>query len=72
MKKLAMLMIIISFLSCGEQAPDIYYFKDCKTNLCFARIISSNGLGNVNSIICVPCDSVEHVLEQEEKPKFTE
>ena len=45
---------------------DLVYFKDDRTNLCFAATASrkfmsasTTGLG----VTCVPCDSVKHLLK---------
>lgn len=42
---------------------NLVYFKDEKTNLCFAAINSTNtsSLTETTSITCVPCDSLKNV-----------
>lgn len=66
-----LLMFISFFFSCGEQVvsetktnnmSNIIYFKDGKTNLCFAGItFASYGGYEITSITCVPCDSLYRI-----------
>lgn len=73
MKTIILLLTIIFTIflfSCDHSArnnPDkIKYFKDKRTNLCFAEITSiSNGINKVSSITCVLCDSVKLYLNAE-------
>ncbi len=38
------------------------YFKDSRTNLCFAAFATGVGLGSqIITITCVPCDSLKNV-----------
>lgn len=79
MKKLSTLLLLLSFLfvinSCqsktgtvGNVHPsDISYYKDSRTNLCFAVIGAKEGVDLLNEstsigMACVPCDSVKHLL----------
>lgn len=43
---------------------NLVYFKDEKTNLCFAAInsITTSSLTESTSISCVPCDSLKNVI----------
>lgn len=41
----------------------ITYFKDTRTGLCFASILSRNSYGGIVSITTVPCDSVKKFLK---------
>lgn len=53
------LIFCILFIGCGdirEQNNDIYYWKDNRTNLCFASF--SCKICNNYSITIVPCDSL--------------
>jgi hypothetical protein len=67
MKKVILLISIVVFMfSCkkleyikgntthNEQIANIEYFKDKRTNKCFASFSNGNGL----MITCVPCDSL--------------
>lgn len=79
MKKLIASLSILSFLSCESETdyaiqnpPKLYYFKDSAANLCFARTICLVKGGIVNSITCVPCDSIERLFPKPKKPEFTE
>lgn len=71
MKKVFLITLCsIILFSCGQ--PDyveghsvdvgnnqIYYMKDTRTNLCFAQ--------RANAFTCVPCDSVQHLIDSYEK-----
>lgn len=65
------LIFIILLFSCTRvkesvDTREIVYFKDVRTNLCFAKIEFSLPNYNANgvSISCVPCDSVKHLIEK--------
>lgn len=70
MKNLLMKLITIALLcSCqsntkvdvSEISDELTYFRDEKTNLCFATINSQSSAGYfTTSITCVPCDSVKY------------
>ena len=64
------ILIVILLISCQTNysvetekvQENLTYFKDEKTNLCFASINSSSYGGySVTSITCVPCDSLKRV-----------
>jgi len=70
--KIYILLVIIFFVSCLPNKPDyiignhnvqsasydeIRYFKDQRTNVCFAEINS----GNSYSFTCVPCELLDKV-----------
>lgn len=66
MKKLTLLVAIGCLLSSCDKtteggSPSLTYFKDSKTNLCFAKYWNFNSYGSVTSIACVPCDSLSKV-----------
>jgi len=44
-----------------SQYQEIRYFKDGRTNLCFAE----RGTSNDYSFTCVPCDSIKNLLYEE-------
>ena len=49
--------------SSEEAAKEITYFKDMRTGLCFGQMTSVTYYSfYINSITCVPCDSVKHLL----------
>lgn len=69
-KTLFLLITLLIFSSCEphkmsseEAIKEVYYFKDSKSNLCFAGVskyVYKSGSGI--AIACVPCDSVKHLL----------
>lgn len=70
MKTILTLLFVFVLFSCerktgAEVAGEITYFKDHKTNLCFAKVENSfSGANNYSlSITCVPCENVKHVLD---------
>jgi hypothetical protein len=54
---------VSSSIKTREIKKNIVYFKDERTNLCFAGINSTNinSLSETTSISCVPCDSLKNV-----------
>ncbi len=71
MKKLLLVFLLLC-CSCessdtndiGERTDDITYFRDPKSELCFASVgFVTYGLNEGVSITCVPCDSVKHLLK---------
>ena len=75
MKKSLLLLSTILLFSCGVSTSDnmnikgenLVYFKDTRTNLCFAAVASrkaasfdTTGLG----LTQVPCDSVKHLIRK--------
>jgi len=74
MKKLTTLLFALLLCSCSVntssnvdfKGKDLVYFKDSRTNLCFAVVASrkavsleATGLG----VTCVPCGDVEHLIK---------
>ena len=74
MKKLTTLLFALLLCSCSVntssnvnfKGEDLIYFKDSRTNLCFAVVASrktasfdTTGLG----VTCVPCENVEHLIK---------
>jgi hypothetical protein len=69
--KIKFLLLTILFTGCQlSEKPDVddikenlVYFKDERTNLCFAAVNSrsSKSLSETSSIACVPCDSLKNV-----------
>jgi hypothetical protein len=75
---LTLLLILIVGVSCGTKTgkvgdvntDDISYFKDGRTNVCFAIVGAKKGTDfgpNESTSIgmaCVPCEQVEEYLEE--------
>lgn len=74
MKKLMILCVTLFLCSCSVRTPsnvnfkgeDLRYFKDNRTGLCFAVVVSRKvtsleitGLG----VTCVPCEKVKHLIK---------
>lgn len=69
---LALVGVLMVLTSCGpvydevepaKTSPNITYFKDQNTGLCFAALNSTSyGFYQVTSIACVPCDSLEKTI----------
>tara|TARA_R110002050_G_scaffold19263_2_gene55530 strand:+ start:970 stop:1194 length:225 start_codon:yes stop_codon:yes gene_type:complete len=74
MKKLTTLLFATLLCSCSVntsgnvnfKGEDLKYFKDSRTNLCFAVVgsrkaatLEITGLG----VTCVPCENVEHLIK---------
>jgi len=66
----ASLLLVAVLSSCGEREnvkentrgfePNINYYHDCRTGLCFAEIVQGN---IITGHTCVPCDSVRRFLQ---------
>lgn len=71
MKTLIFLLLTFTFCSCktnflsqDEISNSIFYFKDKRTNVCFASIYSITKDGyQVVSITHVPCENVKHLIK---------
>jgi len=71
MKTLFFLLLTLIFCSCKTELTEdvtiqkeISYFKDKRTNLCFAYIYSTSYRGyEVVSITYVPCENVKHLIK---------
>ena len=71
MKTLIFLLLIFTFCSCktnflsqDEMSNSISYFKDKRTNVCFASTYSTSYNGfEIVSITCVPCENVKHLIK---------
>lgn len=72
MTKILLFFIGLTLFGCQYNEPtdttelqsNLSYFKDHRTNLCFAALNSQSSNGYmVTSITCVPCDSVKKFLK---------
>lgn len=65
MKKILIFWFLIICVSCETSQTEFqnktYYWKDERTNLCFAAV--RNPGSHAYSFTCVPCDSVKHLLK---------
>jgi hypothetical protein len=69
--KIKYIALLLLLFSCSgvvndsdEAASRITYFKDKRSGLCFAQVVSYSYSGyTVSSISNVPCDSVKHLLK---------
>jgi len=70
MKKIFLLSVLLTMMSCEQPSyiqgnsnqytnSDVRYFRDTRTNLCFAEI----GGGDSYAFTCVPCDSIKSLLK---------
>lgn len=65
------LAICLLFTACNpntmsnstEVTEAVSYVKDVRSNLCFARMNYWDGEGYDVNVVCVPCDSVKHLLK---------
>lgn len=74
MKKLLLLFGVLFITSCSVNTSDnvnvdttkFSYYKDSRTNLCFA-VVASRKSGSTDAtglgVACVPCDSVKRLLK---------
>jgi hypothetical protein len=74
MKKLLLLIYLIILSSCSVntssnidvKGKDLKYFKDTRTNLCYA-IVASRKSGSFDTtglgVTCVPCEKVKHLIK---------
>ena len=71
MKTLKFLFLVLLLCSCKTELTEdtiiqkeISYFKDKRTNLCFASVYSTSYNGyEVVSITHVPCENVKHLIK---------
>lgn len=63
MKTIIAILLLLILGSCELKErwnyKEIIYFKDTRTGLCFASVLTNTAI----SITYVPCDSVKHLLK---------